>query len=85
MNEVRRPKLDGPVTQTSVILPEALLDQARSLAIDISKAAMTGLAGEVARVLAEKWAAENIGAVEDWTRYLLDSGQPFEDIQSRAI
>ena len=30
-------------------------------------------------------AAENQGAVEDWAAYLHDNGQPFEDIQSRAI
>ena len=85
MNEVRQPRLDGPMTQTNVVLPEALLEQARSLAIDVSKAALTGLVGEVTRALAERWAAENSGAVEDWTRYLQDNGQPFEDIQSRAI
>ena len=85
MNEVRKPRVDGPTTQTSVVLPEALLEQARSLAIDVSKAALTGLAGEVTRALAAQWAAENSGAVEDWARYLHDNGQPFEDIQSRII
>lgn len=85
MNEVRKPRLDGPTTQTSVVLPEALLEQARSLGIDVSQAALTGLAGEVTRALAERWAAENSGAVEDWVRYLHDNGQPFEDIQSKAI
>lgn len=85
MNEVRRPRLDGPVTQTNVELPEALLDQARTLAIDISKAALSGLANEVGRVLAERWAAEHAGAVEDWAGYLRENGQPFEDIQARMI
>lgn len=85
MNEVPGPRLDGPVAQTNVVLPEALLEQARSFAIDISKAAAAGLGAEVMRALAEQWAAENSGAVEDWARYLHDNGQPFEDIQSRAI
>jgi|HubBroStandDraft_1064217.scaffolds.fasta_scaffold25832_5 post-segregation antitoxin (ccd killing protein) len=85
MNEVRKPRLDGPTTQTSVVLPEALLEQARSLAIDVSMAALSGLASEVTRALAEQWAAENSGAVEDWARYLHDNGQPFEDIQSRTL
>ncbi len=85
MNEIRKPRLDGPTTQTNVVLPEALLEQAKSLAIDVSKAALTGLAGEVTRALAERWAAENSGAVEDWARYLHDNGQPFEDIQSRVL
>jgi antitoxin CcdA len=85
MNELRRPRLDGPMTQTHVALPEALLEQARSLDIDVSKAALAGLTNEVTRALAERWAAENSGAVEDWARYLHDNGQPFEDIQSRVI
>lgn len=85
MNEARKPRLDGPVTQTNVALPAALLEQARALAIDVSQAALTGLATEVSRALAEQWAAENQGAVEDWAAYLQDNGQPFEDIQSRAI
>ena len=85
MNEVRKPRLDGPTTQTNVVLPEALLEQARSLDIDVSKAALTGLAGEVTRALAEQWAAKKSGAVEDWARYLHDNGQPFEDIQSRVL
>jgi post-segregation antitoxin (ccd killing protein) len=85
VNEVRKPRLDGPVTQTTVVLPEALLEQARVFAIDVSKAALTGLAVEVTRVIAEQWAAGSHGAVEDWAAYLHDNGQPFEDIQSRAI
>jgi antitoxin CcdA len=85
MNEIRKPRLDGPTTQTNVVLPQALLEQAKSLSIDVSKAAPTGLAGEVARALAEKWASENSGAVEDWEKYLHDNGQPFEDIQSRIL
>jgi post-segregation antitoxin (ccd killing protein) len=35
------------------LLPEALLEQAKSLDIDVSKAAKTGLAGEVTRRPAE--------------------------------
>lgn len=85
MNELRKPGLDGPTTQTDVMLPEALLAQARSLAINVSKAAAAGVAGEVARVLAQRWAAKNSGAVEDWAGYLHDHGQPFEDIQSRIL
>jgi antitoxin CcdA len=85
MNEVRKPLLDGPTTQTNVVLPEALLEQAKSLDIDVSKAAQTGLASEVTRKLAEQWAAEHSGAVEDWARYLYEHGQPFEDIQSRVL
>lgn len=73
------------MTQTNVVLPEALLEQAQSLAIDVSKAALTGLAVKVIRVLAEQWAAESSGVVEDWARYLHHNGQPFEDIESRAI
>jgi antitoxin CcdA len=85
MNEVRKPLLDGPTTQTNVVLPEALLEQAKSLDIDISKAAQNGLAGEVTRKLAEQWAAEHNGAVEAWARYMDEHGQPFEDIQSRVL
>jgi post-segregation antitoxin (ccd killing protein) len=85
MNEIRKPRLDGPTTQTNVVLPQALLEQAKSLAIDVSKAALTGLAAEVARALAEQWASENSGAVGDWAQYLHDNGQPFEDIQSRIL
>ena len=85
MDEVRKPRLDGPVIQTTVVLPEALLEQARAFAIDVSNAALTGLAVEVTRAIAARWAAENQGAVVDWARYVRDNGQPFEDIQSRAI
>jgi post-segregation antitoxin (ccd killing protein) len=85
MNAVRKPRLDGPTTQTSVVLPDALLVQAQSLAVDVSKAAAAGVASEVARLLAEQWAADNAGAVEDWARYLQDNGPPFEDTQSRVL
>jgi antitoxin CcdA len=85
MNEVRRPKLDGPFRQTRVALPASLLEQAASLGIDVSKAALAGVTTEVTRILAKQWATENSGAVDDWADYLQDNGQPFEDIQSRAI
>jgi post-segregation antitoxin (ccd killing protein) len=85
MNVIREPRLDGPTVQTSVILPEALIEQARSLAIDISQAAAAGLAREISCHRAAQWAHENSGAVEDWARYLQDNGQPFEDIQSRIL
>ncbi len=85
MNEVRKPLLDGPTTQTNVVLPEALLAQAKSLDIDISQAARNGLAGEITRKLAEQWAAEHNGGVAAWARYMDEHGQPFEDIQSRVL
>jgi antitoxin CcdA len=64
--ETRRP--------TNVTLPQALLDQARALNINISAACEAGLAAEVKAAAAAKFLEENASAIDYWNARMEDEG-----------
>lgn len=67
-NATRRP--------TNVTLTEALLAEAKALNINVSQAAEAGLARAVAERRAERWLAENRGALESSNAFVEAHGLP---------
>ena len=66
----------APRKATNVTLPETLLAEAKSLEINISKAAEAGLAQAVAERRAEIWRRENRDAIASSNAYIEDHGLP---------
>lgn len=61
---------------TNLSLDQALLDEARSLDINISRAAEAGLREAVARTKAAAWRRENAAAVASSNAWVEASGLP---------
>lgn len=65
---VRRP--------ASLTLDRALLDEAKDLGIDISRAAEEGVALAIRSARAERWRAENADGIADYNRFIEAHGVP---------
>ena len=61
---------------THISLPSELIEEARRLYIDISKACEQGLELQVAKSRAERWQEENREAIEYWNAYVDEHGLP---------
>jgi antitoxin CcdA len=61
---------------TNISLDERLLEQARALNINISKAAERGLALHISEARAKSWREENKRAIEAWNEYTERNGLP---------
>lgn len=61
---------------TNVSLDADLLEQARELDINISRACEGGLRQQVATARAERWKIENAEAIESFNRYVEVHGLP---------
>lgn len=62
--------------RTSFTADPALLAEARSLGVNISRAAETGIAQEVKKAREAQWRAENAEAIESWNAYVRVHGLP---------
>lgn len=62
--------------RTNVTLPEALLQEARRLKINLSQACERGLAAEVAQAKARVWQQENQAAINAWNAYVEEHDVP---------
>ncbi len=60
-------------------LPSDLIEEARRLNINISKACEQGLEREVAKTRAEQWQEENRGAIEYWNAWVEEHGLPLAE------
>lgn len=63
---------------TNVTLPERLIEQARSLDLNVSKACEAGLADAVRTASKERWKAENAGWVEAHRRWVEENELPLD-------
>jgi len=61
---------------TNVSLDAALLEQAKVLDINISRACEQGLAAQIAELRAERWLAENANALTSSNGYVEKGGLP---------
>lgn len=61
---------------TSLTLDRGLLDEARALGVNISRAAEAGLSQAVSAARARRWQAENAGAIEDYNAFIETQGVP---------
>jgi antitoxin CcdA len=62
-----------------VSLDASLIEEARRLDINISKACEQGLAQTVAKTRAERWREENKGAIAYWNKWVEENGLPLEE------
>ncbi|MBM3597709.1 MAG: post-segregation antitoxin CcdA [Alphaproteobacteria bacterium] len=67
---------DAPRRPTNVSLNGRLLEEARALDINISRAAERGLALQIAEARAKAWKAENRAAIEASNAYVEKHGLP---------
>jgi antitoxin CcdA len=66
----------SPRRATNVTLPQALLQEARALHINLSQACERGLATEVAVTRRRRWIEENRAAMEAWNEHVAAKGLP---------
>lgn len=61
---------------TSLTLDRALLDEARALGVNISRAAEAGLSVEVRAARAARWKRENASAIDAYNAFIARDGVP---------
>lgn len=61
---------------TNLSLDAAILDEAKAMKVNLSRAAEDGIAKAVAREKARQWHEENAGAIGDWNDYVEKNGLP---------
>lgn len=66
---------------TNVTLPQALLQEAKGLDINISQACERGLAAEVAKIRAARWLQDNRDAMDAWNEQVERAGLPLADFR----
>ncbi len=76
MNKVNRPPDDGPKRPANVTLSEALLAEAKSLGINVSRACEHGLADQVRQEKARRWQEQNAAGFDAWNTYVERNGVP---------
>jgi antitoxin CcdA len=64
---------------TNVSLDGRLLDEAKSLGINVSQACESGLIENLKKARAEKWLEENLEAMQSWAKYIKENGLPFAE------
>lgn len=66
---------------TNVTLPAPLIDQARDLDINLSKACEAGLAQAVRAEASRRWEEDHRGRIDAFTAWFEEHGMPFEDLR----
>lgn len=67
---------------TSLTLDAAMLDEAKALGINISRAAETGLAAELKKARTEAWKHENREAIANYNRFIEEVGLPLAEFRT---
>lgn len=67
---------------TNVTLPAQLLEEAKSLDLNISLACEQGLKSAIASIRAQQWLAENRSSLESSRQYVEDNGLPLADYRN---
>jgi antitoxin CcdA len=63
---------------TNLTIDAALLDEAKALNLNLSKAAEGGIAQAIVDAKTRQWQAENAEAIKDFNRYIEENGLPLE-------
>jgi antitoxin CcdA len=66
----------SPRRATNVTLPEALLQDARELGINLSQACERGLLAEVTAARRRRWIDENRESMDAWNAHVAEHGLP---------
>src|SRR3546814_15416874 len=63
---------------TNVSLSAALVEEAKTLGINVSDACQTGLAAEVRKAREATWTEANRPEIETWTDHIREHGMPYD-------
>lgn len=63
---------------TNLSLDPALIEDAKALDVNISRAAEAGLREAVRKAKGEAWLRENAAALESWNEWVAKNGLPLE-------
>lgn len=63
---------------TSMTLDAALLDEARALGINLSRAAEEGILAQVRAARARRWKEENAADIAAYNKWIAENGIPFQ-------
>jgi antitoxin CcdA len=66
---------------TSMTLDAALLDEARALGVNLSRAAEEGLLAAVKAERKRRWAEENAGFIRDYNQWIAENGVPLAEFR----
>lgn len=67
----------GPLRRaTNVSLDQSLVEAARELDINLSRACEQGLAREIKATRESRWLEENAEAIQSWNDYVAEHGLP---------
>ena len=64
---------------TSLSLDRGLLDEARSLDVNVSRAAESGIAEVVRAARARRWQRENAAAIDEYNAFIETHGVPLAE------
>ncbi|AHI24933.1 post-segregation antitoxin CcdA [Komagataeibacter xylinus] len=67
---------------TNVTLPAQLLEEAKSLDLNISQACEQGLKSAIASIHAQQWLADNRASLEASRQYVEENGLPLADYRN---
>ena len=66
---------------TSLTLDARLLDEAKALGVNVSRAAEAGVAQAIRAARARHWREENAEAIADYNRFVARHGVPLSDLR----
>lgn len=66
---------------TSMTLDAALLDEARALGVNLSRAAEEGLLAAVKAERKRRWAEENAEFIRDYNEWIAENGVPLAEFR----
>ncbi len=67
---------------TNVSLDTALVEEARTLGINLSQSSEAGVRAAVKTEKERRWLEENAPAIESFNRWIAENGMPGEDIRA---
>jgi antitoxin CcdA len=73
--------MPAPRRATSMTLDAALLDEARALGVNLSRAAEEGILTQVRSARARRWQEENAEAIADYNAWIAENGIPNKSIR----
>lgn len=69
----------SPRQPTNLSINADLMDEAKSLEINVSRAAETGIAEAVRAEKTRRWKEENAGTIQAWNKWVEENGLPLAE------
>lgn len=67
---------------TNVTLPTAMVEEAKALGINVSRACETGIQAALSAERERRWLIENASAIAAYNRWVEENGVPLEEFRS---